>query len=240
MKHIGILAHSFEGAALCYRTVCLEGIARLGPHFHPEITLTGVAMHHMMDAYGQDDMAAVRGMFAHDIAKLAAAEADFFILPDNTAHIALELPGQAFAVPCLHIGEVVAEEAARLGYRKVGILGTKWTMTGPVYPGALGRRGIAWEIPDEADRALINDVIFDELCLGTFTEASRQAYVDIIGKLEARGCDSVALVCTEIPLLITSDVSPLPTLDSTRLLAAAAVETALGESELPAWRGGLL
>ena len=240
MKHIGILAHSFEGAALCYRTVCLEGIARLGAHFHPEITLTGVAMHHMMDAYGRDDMATVRGMFAHDIAKLAAAGADFFILPDNTAHIALELPGEAFALPCLHIGEVVAEEAARNGYRKVGILGTKWTMTGPVYPGALGRRGIDWEIPEEKDRELINAVIFDELCLGIISDSARDSYLEIIEKLAARGCDSVALVCTEIPLLITPDVSPLSTLDSTRLLAAAAVETALGERNLPDWRGGPL
>lgn len=240
MKHIGILAHSFEGASLCYRAVCLEGIARLGPHFHPEITLTGVAMHHMMDAYGLDDHATVRTMFQHDIRKLAAAGAEFFVLPDNTAHIALELPGEPFALPCLHIGEVVASRAEREGYRKVGILGTRWTMTGPVYPGALGRRGIALEIPDEDDRELINRVIFDELCLGKFTDESRGAYVAIIDKLAAQGCDSVALVCTEIPLLITPDVSPLPTLDSTRLLAEAAVEVALDEREMPEWRGGPL
>ena len=240
MKHIGILAHSFEGAALCFRTVCLEGIARLGPHFHPEITLTGVAMHHMMDAYGTGDMASVRSMFLRDIAKLAAAKADFFILPDNTAHIALEEPGEPFALPCLHIGEVVAGTAASAGYRKVGILGTDWTMTGPVYPGALGRRGIGWEIPDEEDRKLIHAVIFDELCLGTISDQARAAYTAIIRKLAARGCDSVALVCTEIPLLITPEVSPLPTLDSTRLLAKAAVETALGERAMPEWRGGAL
>ena len=240
MKHIGILAHSYEGASLCYRAVCLEGIDRLGRHFHPEITLTGIAMHHMMDAYGRDDHAATRAMFQHDIGKLAAAGADFFVLPDNTAHIALELPGEAFALPCLHIAEVVASDAHAQGYRKVGILGTRWTMTGPVYPGALGRRGIGWEIPHEADRELINAVIFDELCLGQFTDESRQAYVGIIEKLAARGCDSVALVCTEIPLLITPDVSPVPTLDSTRLLARAAVGVALGERPMPEWRGGPL
>ena len=240
MKHIGILAHSYEGASLCYRAVCLDGIRRLGPHFHPEITLTGVAMHHMMDAYGRDDHAATRAMFQHDIRKLAAAGADFFVLPDNTAHIALESPGPPFPIPCLHLGAVVADRAERHGNRKVGILGTKWTMTGPVYPGALGRRGIAWEIPDEDDRTLINAVIFDELCLGSFTDESREAYVAIIDKLADRGCDSVALVCTEIPLLITPDVSPLPTLDSTRLLAEAAVEVALGERPMPDWRGGPL
>jgi len=240
MKHIGILAHSFEGAALCYRSVCLEGIGRLGPHFHPEITLTGVAMHHMMAAYEASDMAAVRRLFESDVDKLAAAGAEFFILPDNTAHIALELGGSDYALPCLHIGEVVAEQAAQRGYRKVGILGTNWTMTGPVYPGALGRRGIGWEIPDEADRAMIHGVIFDELCLGTISGQSRDAFLAVISKLAARDCDSVALVCTEIPLLITPEVSPLPTLDSTRLLAAAAVETALGERPVPSWRGGPL
>jgi aspartate racemase len=240
MKHVGILAHSFEGAALCYRTVCLEGISRLGAHFHPEITLTGVAMHHMMASYEQGDMAAVRRMFLSDVAKLAAAGADFFILPDNTAHIALELPGPDYALPCVHIAEVVADQAAAKGFRKVGILGTDWTMTGPVYPGALGRRGIGHEIPDEADRQFIHGVIFDELCLGMISDASRAGYLEIIGKLAARGCDSVALVCTEIPLLVTPEVSPLPTLDSTRLLAAAAVDTALGERPLPQWRGGPL
>ncbi len=166
MKHIGILSHSFEGATLCYRTMCLEGVARLGPHLHPEITLTGVAMHHMLDAWDRDDRPTLRGMFAYDIGKLAAAGADFFVCPDNTAHIALESEGEPFALPGLHIGEVVAGQAQRDGRRKVAILGTNWTMTGPVYPGALGRRGIDWEIPDEADRQLIHHVIMDELCLG--------------------------------------------------------------------------
>jgi len=240
MKHIGILAHSFEGAALCYRTTCLEGVRRLGPHLHPEITMTGIAMHFMLDAYDRNDQTTVRRFFEQDIGKLAAAGADFFVLPDNTAHIALETPGENFALPCLHIGEVVAEQARQEGRRKIGILGTNWTMTGPVYPGSLGRRGLDWAIPGDEDRALIHHVIMDELCLGTVSDRSRDAYVEIIGKLAAEGCDAVALVCTEIPLLITADVSPLPILDSTRLLAAAAVDVAIGERPLPTWRGGLL
>ena len=238
MKHIGILAHSFEGATLCYRTTCLEGVRRLGPHLHPEITMTGVAMHFMIDAYERSDQTTVRRLFEQDIRKLAAAGADFFACPDNTAHIALETRGEEFALPCLHIGEVVGERAEQEGRRKVGILGTNWTMTGPVYPGALGRRGIEWAIPDEADRQLIHDVIFGELTLGVFSERSRDAYVDIIRKLARAGCDAVALVCTEIPLLISAEVSPLPVLDSTRLAAAAAVEAAIGERPMPTWRGG--
>jgi aspartate racemase len=238
MKHIGILAHSFEGATLCFRTACVEGVKRLGAHMHPEITMTCSPMALVLDAWDSGDNAALREFFMEDARKIAAAGADFFVLPDNTAHIAMESPGEAFPVPGLHIGEVVAEKARRDGRTKVGILGTNWTMTGPVYPGALGRRGIGWAIPDEADRKQVHDIIMDELCLGVFTDEARDVYVRIIEKLGADGCDAVALVCTEIPLLITQDISPLPILDSTRLLAAAAVEAALGERAMPEWRGG--
>jgi aspartate racemase len=238
MKHIGILAHSAEGATLCYREVWIEGVRRLGTHRHPEITLTGVAMAEALGDWERGDLAALRSLFMRDAKKLAAAGADFFVCPDNTAHIALEAPGEPFPIPCLHIGEVVADQALRDGRRKVGILGTKWTMTGPVYPGAFGRRGIDWAIPDESDRKIVDDIIFDELCLGAFTDESREAYVRIIGKLAEQGCDAVALVCTEIPLLITNEISPLPILDSTRLLARAAVAVATGDRPMLPWLGG--
>jgi len=236
--HIGIVAHSAEGATLCYRTMWLEGIRRLGPHNHPEITLTGIAMHHTLAAWESGDLQTVRRVLVEDAGKLAAAGADFFVLPDNTAHIALETPGDAFPLPCLHIAEVVAEQAMRDGRRRIAVLGTEWTMMGPVYRGAFGRRGIEFEVPGEADRRMIHRVIFDELCLGIFRDESRADYVRVIQELAGRGCDAVALVCTEIPLLITPDVSPLPVLDSTRMLAVAAVEVALGERPLPRWRGG--
>lgn len=238
MKHIGILAHSFEGAGLCFRTACLEGVARLGTHMHPEITMTCSPMALVLDAWERGDHAELRAFFMKDAAKLAAAGADFFVCPDNTAHIALESEGAPFPLPGLHIGEVVADETQRRGFRKVGILGTKYTMNGPVYPGALGRRGIDWAVPSEADRAIVNQIIFDELCLGEFRAESRDAYVAIIARLAADGCDAVALVCTEIPLLITKDVSPLPILDSTRLLARAAVDVAVGDRQRPDWHGG--
>ena len=238
MKHIGILAHSAEGATLCYREMWMDGVRRLGSHKHPEITMTGIGMANLLAAWEANDLQTLRAAFMRDADKLAAAGADFFVCPDNTAHIALEAPGGPFPIPCLHIGEVVGDQAQRDGRRKVGILGTKWTMTGSVYPGALGRRGIAWAIPDEADRKRVDDIIFGELCLGIFTDASRDAYVGIIDKLAAQGCDSVALVCTEIPLLITEDISPLPILDSTRLLARTAIEVAIGDRATPDWRGG--
>ena len=238
MKHIGILAHSFEGATLCFRTACLEGVRKLGSHMHPEITMTCAPMSLLLEAWERNDNQTLRAAFMEDANKLAAAGCDFLACPDNTAHIALESSGEPFPIPALHIGEVVAEQAARDGRTRIGILGTRFTMTGPVYPGTLGRRGISWAVPDEADRKVIDDIIFDQLCLGVFTDESRDAYVRIIEKLKLEGCDAVALVCTEIPLLITQDVSPLPILDSTRLLAAAAVEVAIGERPTPEWRGG--
>jgi aspartate racemase len=238
MNHIGILAHSFEGATLCFRTACLEGVKRLGPHMHPEISMTCSPMALVLDAWERGDHAQLRDFFMADAAKLAAAGANFFVCPDNTAHIALESPGEPFPIPALNIGEVVAEQARSDSRAKVGILGTKYTMTGPVYPGALGRRGIDWAVPDEPDRKIVDDIIFDELCLGIFSDEARQAYVRIIEKLVDHGCDVVALVCTEIPLLISAEVSPLPILDSTRLLAKAAVEVAIGEQAMPEWRGG--
>ena len=240
MKHIGILAHSFEGATLCFRTACLEGVERLGPHMHPEITMTVSPMALVLDAWERGDNEELRAFFMKDAKRLAAAGADFFVLPDNTAHIAMESQGNPFPIPGLHIGEVVAGQAAQDGRRKVGILGTKYTMNGPVYPGALGRWGIDWAVPSPEDQKVVNDVIFDELCLGTFTDRSRDAYIRIIEGLKQDGCDSVALVCTEIPLLVTPEVSPLPTLDSTRLLAKAAVEVAIEGRPMPAWRGGPL
>jgi aspartate racemase len=238
--HIGILAHSAEGATLCYRTAWLEGVRRMGPHNHPEITLTGIAMHHALEAWERSDLATLRGIFLADARKLAAAGADFFVLPDNSAHIALESPGEPFPIPCLHIAEVVADQAVVRGFGRIAILGTKWTMTGPVYPAAFARRGLDWDVPDEADRSLLHDIIMDELCLGIFKDDSCAAYIGVIDKLAARGCDAAALVCTEIPLLVGPEDSPIPILDSTRLLAGAAVEIALGERPLPTWRGGPL
>ena len=238
MKHIGILAHSFEGATLCFRTACLEGVKRLGPHMHPEITMTCNAMALVLDAWDRGDNKKLRGFFMEDAKKLAAAGCDFFVLPDNTAHIAMESEGDPFPIAGLNIGEVVADQAERAGRKKVGILGTRFTMGGPVYPGAFGRRGIDWAVPNEADRKLVDDIIFDELCLGVFSDDARDKYVGIIEKLKADGCDAVALVCTEIPLLVSQEDSPLPILDSTRLLAAAAIDVALGERPMPEWRGG--
>jgi aspartate racemase len=238
VKHLGILAHSTGGAALCFLTFCQEGFRRLGRHEHPDVTLDYIAFGYSMPAWEAGDHASIRTTLATSVQRLARAGADFFVCPDNTAHLALEVPGPDLALPGLHIADVVADQAAGDGRTRVGVLGTKYTMDGPLYPRALAARGIAAEVPDTDDRHIINKIIFGELVNDVVTEASRQEYVRVIERLAARGCDAVALVCTEIPLLVTPEVSPLPTLDSTRLLARTAYDVAVGHRAMPAWRGG--
>ena len=235
----GILAHSSEGAALCFVTFCREGFRELGQHMHPDVMLDCAAMGHVMPAWDAGNHARVRAFLAESINRLAEGGCDFFACPDNTAHIALELPGPQLALPGLNIADVVAQRAAELGMARIAILGTRFTMDGPVYRRALPAVGIETSFPNDEERADIDRIIFDELVDGQFTEPSRQRYCDIIARLKAEeGCDGAALVCTEIPLLVTPDVSPLQTLDSTRLLARAAFEVCTGMQPMPTWRGG--
>ena len=238
MKHLGLLATTPEGAALCFRVFCQLGAANLGPHEHPDVTLDCIALARSLPAWERADFPAVRATLSVSVHRLAGAGADFFACPDNTAHRALEQPGADLALPGLHIAEVVADQAARSGYTRVGLLGTKYTMDGPVYPRALAARGIGTELPVTEDRVILHEIILAELLNGVFTERARQEYGRIIGRLAARGCDAVGLVCTEIPLLVPPEAAPLPVLDSTRLLASAAFEVASGHRALPTWRGG--
>jgi aspartate racemase len=235
----GILAHSSEGAALCYLAFCREGFREMGHHMHPEVMLDGTPMGRAMPAWEAGDLRAVRSIMAESIERLAAGGCDFFACPDNTAHIALETDGADLRLPGLNIADVVAEEASRFGMTRVAVLGTRFTMAGPVYRRALPAVGIEPRFPNDAERADIDRIIFDELVEGVFTDASRRRYLEIIERLKVEeGCDGVALVCTEIPLLVTADVSPLPILDSTRLLARAAFEVCIGQRPFPAWLGG--
>jgi len=232
MRHIGILAHSADGSALCFLEMVREASRRLGPHRHPEITLSILPMGATLESYQRNDLAAVRAYLVKTARRLADAGCDFFVCPDNTAHLALELPGEPLPLPGLHIAEIVAQRAKADGYACVGLLGTSWTMEGPVYPAAFARCGIALRIPAPADRRLADGVIFGELTQGRLVDASRVEFIRIIDDLKQAGCDAVALSCTEIPLLITPEISPLPTLDSTRLLAREAVAAALDEHRL--------
>jgi aspartate racemase len=226
-KHIGIVAGSSEGAALCYRTICLEAPAIMGEHNHPEITMNSIPMAQHMTPIRAGDWKAVAELMAASAQKVASAGADFAICPDNTYHQAFPYLIPRSPIPWLHIANAVAEEAHRLGYSRLGILGTKYLMEGPVYPGSLNEFNIGREIPDEAERERINEIIFKELVNGLFPETSRLYFNEVTDKLKTRGCDAVVLGCTEIPLIVRADDCPLPTLDSTRLLARAALRRAL-------------
>ncbi|EKE69472.1 aspartate/glutamate racemase family protein [Gallaecimonas xiamenensis] len=224
---IGILAISGEGAALCYRTLVTEGAELLGPHAHPEIALHCFSMSQYMGPLEAGDWDSVAALMKGSADKLVAMGARLLICPDNTVHPAVEKLRPQSPVPWLHIAEVVAQEAKAKGYRRLGILGTRFLMEGQVYPKALGAQGLEAQIPNSDQRQGIHQRIFDELVYGRFEAASRRYFQDVIESLAAGGCDAVVLGCTEIPLLISQADSVLPVLDSTRLLARAALRAAV-------------
>jgi aspartate racemase len=227
MKHIGIVAVSAEGAALCYRTICLEGAAMLGPWAHPEISLHNFPLAVYQRLIDRDEWHAVGEMMLESAAKLVSAGAQLLICPDNTVHQGLDRVRERSPVPWLHIAECVADEARQRGYKRVGILGTRFLMEGPVYPSKLAIAGIEYRTPNAEQRARINQIIYDELVYGRFLPASLAYFQGVIRDLARDGCDAVALACTEIPLLVSEADSPLPTLDSTRILARAALRAAI-------------
>jgi aspartate racemase len=173
------------------------------------------------------------------VQRVADSGADFYICPDNTAHIVLEQIANDLPVPGLHIADVVCREITTHGWKHVGLLGTKWTMTGPVYARALEKLKLERLIPDESMRERLNAAIFDELCQGVFNGQATELFIQAIDDLKSKGAECVILGCTEIPLIITSDNSSLPPLDSTRLLAKYAVREALNERPITIKAGWL-
>jgi len=226
-KHIGIVACSAEGAALCYRTICREALEVIGKNDHPRITMDSIPLASWMPSFDQGDDRGVAQLMLESAVVLATAGADFAICPDNSAHLAWEHVMAETPIPWLHIATVLGEEAQRLGYRRIGVLGTRFTMDGPVYRDTLTSMRIESVVPARDDRETVDRVIFDELVDGIVTDDSRREYNGVIARLAERGCDAVALACTEIPLLVDPGSSPLPTLDSTLLLARAALREAV-------------
>jgi aspartate racemase len=239
MKTLGIAAHSAEGGTLCFLTACREGAVHLGPHMHPTIVASAVPMGLSVPGWQTGDYSAVARFLAQGVQLVADARADFYICPDNTAHIVLEQIANALPIPGLHIAEVVCHEITTNGWKHVGLLGTKWTMTGPVYAKALEKLKLERLIPDEPMRERLNAAIFDELCQGVFNEQTTDLFIQAIADLKSKGAECVILGCTEIPLIITPANSPLPTLDSTRLLAKYAVREALNERPITIKAGWL-
>ena len=219
--HIGIVACSAEGAALCYRTICIEGPQLMGAaHAHPEVSVHTHSLAEYMERIYRGDWEGVGTLMLASADKLARIGASFLICPDNTIHQALPYVTSRSPLPWLHIAEVVAAEAAARGFRRVGLTGTRWLMEGPVYPRELVR-------PDAAERAEINRIIMDELVCGVFRPQALQYFQRVIARMKNEGCDAVILGCTELPLILNDSNCALPTLDSTRLLARAALKRAL-------------
>jgi aspartate racemase len=226
-QHIGIVACSAEGAALCYRTICLEGAARLGTHDHPEVSMHTSSLATYMRFISTNDWAGVAELMMSSAEKLARAGADFLICPDNTIHQAFDLIEHRSPRPWLHIAREVACEAARRKYKRLGVTGTCSLMESRVYPETLRVAGLDYRIPTAEQRERIDRIIFDELVNARFLPQSQAYFTEVIRNLKDEGCDAVVLGCTEIPLIVTAESSPLPTLDSTRLLARAALRKAM-------------
>ncbi|HVQ15412.1 MAG TPA: amino acid racemase, partial [Vicinamibacterales bacterium] len=233
--HIGIVACSAEGAALCYRTVCVEGAQFLGTHDHPEISMHTHSLATYMECVNRGDWAGVGELMLSSAQKLAAVGADFLICPDNTIHQALPHIEARSPLPWLHIAAVTAESAVARGFRRLALTGTRPLVESDVYPQQLAERGLECVRPNAAEREAINRIIFDELVNGVFTPAAVVCFQQVIERMKGEGCDGVILGCTEIPLIMSDANSPLPTLDSTRLLARAALRRATG-TPLPSAR----
>ena len=229
MKHIGIVAVSAEGAALCFRTICLEGATLLGSHNHPEISLHCFPLNAYQLLIEDGRWNAVGEQLLESAARLARAGADLLICPDNTVHQGLDRVRTRSPLPWIHIAEEVVVEARRNSLKRVAVLGTRFLMEGPVYASKLESAGIEYRVPDARHRQRINQIIYDQLVYGRLLPESLAYFQDVIRGLAADGCDGVALACTEIPLLIGDAESPLPVLDSTRILARAALRQAVAE-----------
>ncbi|MBA4096861.1 MAG: aspartate racemase [Rhodospirillum sp.] len=225
--HIGIVACSAEGAALCYKTICVEGAQLLRPHAHPEISMHTPSLADYVACLERGDLPGVADLMLASAEKLARIGADFLICPDNTIHEALPLVLPRSPLPWLHIAEVAAAEAAARGFQRLGITGTRWLVDSEVYPEALTARGLDYLRPNAAERAETNRIIMEELVYDTFQPDSVAYFQRVIARMRDEGCDAVILGCTEIPLILSDANCPLPTLDSTRLLARAALQRAV-------------
>jgi aspartate racemase len=227
MLHIGIVACSAEGAALCYRTICAEGAELLGAYNHPEVSMHGHNFADYVKCINANDWVGVAELMLSSSEKLAKAGADFLIAPVNTVHMAFDLVAHRSPRPWLHIAVEVANEAKRHNYKRLGVLGTRSLMDGPVYRDTLKAVGLDHRVPTAAQREQIHRYIFDELVHGTVLPSTQAYFTEVIRTLKNEGCDAVVLGCTEIPLLMTQEQSPLPMLDSTRILARAALKKAV-------------
>jgi aspartate racemase len=233
-QHIGIVACSAEGAALCYRSICVGGADLLGPHDHPEISMHTHSLAEYMKCIDRNDWQGVGELMLSSANKLAAIGADFLICPDNTIHQALPYIQSRLPLRWLHIAEAVAAQAVGRRFRRLGLTGTRYLLESEVYPEKLKARALEFVLPNASEREEINRIIMGELVYGVFKPEAIATFQRVIERMKDEGCDAVVLGCTEIPLLMNDANSPLPTLDSTRLLARVALRRAVQSRTVPA------
>ena len=230
--HIGIVACSAEGAALCYRTICMEGAQILGQHDHPETSMHTHSLAEYMKRIDRGDWMGVAELMLGSARKLAAIGADFLICPDNTIHQALAYVEPKSPLPWLNIADVVADHAVERGFRRLGLTGTRSLVESEIYPERLEARGLECVRANTVERNAINRIIFEELVNGIFTLEAVTYFHRVFERMRRDGCDAVILGCTEIPLIMNDANAPLPTLDSTRLIARAALRRAVTGASL--------
>ena len=233
LKHIGIVGCSAEGAALCYKTICTESAnffennslnsEFLGEHAHPEVSMHTHSLADYVVCLNDGDLQGIGDLMLSSAEKLKRAGAEFLICPDNTIHQAFSYVEQHSPLPWIHIADAVVAEAKMKGFQTLGILGTSWLVESDVYPEKIDQAELKWLRPNQNEIDEIGRIIMDELVFGVFKPESVAYFQSVIVELKARGCDAIILGCTEIPLIIDDANSALPTLNSNRLLAEAAM-----------------
>ena len=229
MQTIGLIGGmSWESSAEYYRLLNRAVRERLGGQHSAKAVMVSVDFHEIEALQRAGDWERLGTMMADAARTLERAGVDFALLCTNTMHKLWEPMTAATPLPFIHIADATSERVAAAGVKRVGLLGTRFTMEQDFYRARFEAHGLEVLVPEADDRDTVHRVIYDELCLGDIRESSRQAYVDIIGRLRERGAQAVILGCTEIPLLIGPEHSPLPTFDTTRIHVEAAVDLALG------------
>ncbi len=227
MKHIGIAAVTAEGAALCYRTICSEAMRILGNNQHPEISLHTHSFQKIVDAQRSEDWQAVASLLLSSLQKLKTAGADFAIIPANSVHFVFDELRKKSPLPLLSIVTMAADLCAKRSYQKVLVLGVGITMSRGLFTDALTEKNIQSIVPTPDEQEKLNRIIYEEIVPSVLTEISRQWIIALVLQYKVRGCDSVLLGCTELPLILTPETSPLPTIDTTRELGLAALHEAM-------------
>ncbi len=233
-QHIGIVACSAEGAALCYRTICAEGAKHLGPHGHPEISMHTHSLAEYVRRLERSDWQGVAELMLASAHKLASIGCDFLVCPDNTIHQALPRVEPLSPLRWLHIADAVAAQAAERGFRRLALTGTRWLVESDMYPERLAARGLECVRPTTSERDEMHRVIMEELVYGIFKPEAVECFQRVMRRMKEEGCDAAVLACTEIPLIMNEANSPLAPLDSTRLLAHAALRRAVEGAGAPA------